>query len=87
MNPITWLLVGLIAGTGAKMITPQNEKGGWVSSLVVGILGSILGGFLASFVGISGNGIMAELIIAFVGAIVVLYLYHRYFADKLKNVM
>ena len=84
---IHWLLVGLIAGTVAKMITPQNEKGGWISSLVVGILGSMVGGFLAGLIGISSHSPIGSLVIAFVGAVIVLFLYHKYFADKFNNVM
>ena len=87
MGFITWLLVGLIAGTLAKMITPQDEKGGWVSSLVVGIVGSFVGGFLAGLIGISSHRFIGEIIIAFAGAILVLYIYHKYLAEKFGNVM
>ncbi len=41
MGLIAWLLIGLIAGAAAKMITPQKEKEGWISSLIIGIVGSI----------------------------------------------
>jgi uncharacterized membrane protein YeaQ/YmgE (transglycosylase-associated protein family) len=87
MGFITWLLVGLIAGTLAKMITPQDEKGGWVSSLVVGIIGSFVGGFLAGLIGISSYRFIGEIIIAFAGAILVLFIYHKYLAEKFGNVI
>lgn len=87
MNLISWLLIGLIAGSVAKMITPQEEKGGWVSSLVVGIIGSIVGGFIAGLLGFSNDRIIPGLVIAFIGAVIVLYVYHKYLSDKLNNVM
>jgi uncharacterized membrane protein YeaQ/YmgE (transglycosylase-associated protein family) len=87
MGLIGWLIIGLIAGAVAKMITPQDEKGGWVSSLVVGLIGSILGGFLGRLTGISyifGSGWFSSLIIAVLGAILVLYIYHKYLKEKLN---
>lgn len=87
MGFISWLLVGLIAGTLAKMITPQQEKGGWISSLVVGVIGSFVGGFLGGLIGISSTHFIGELLIAFVGAIFVLYIYHKYLAEKMNNII
>lgn len=75
---IKWLLVGLIAGSLAKMITPQEEKGGWLSSLGIGIVGSVVGGFLAGLIGFNSYKLLAEIIIAFVGSLIVLLIYHRY---------
>ncbi len=87
MNLISWLLIGLIAGTGAKMVTPQEEKGGWVSSLVVGIIGSFVGGFLAGLFGFSNDRLIPNLVIAFIGAVIVLFIYHKYLADKMNNII
>lgn len=82
MGIITWLLIGLIAGSVAKMITPQEEKGGWLSSLAIGILGSFVGGFVAGLIGISSKGAIGSLLIALAGSVLVLYIYHRYLAKK-----
>ena len=79
---IKWLLVGLIAGSLAKMVTPQDEKGGWLSSLAIGIVGSFVGGFIAGLIGLSSYRLIAEIIIAFVGSVIVLYIYHKYMASK-----
>ncbi|MFT5166612.1 MAG: putative membrane protein YeaQ/YmgE (transglycosylase-associated protein family) [Saprospiraceae bacterium] len=87
MGLIGWLLIGLLAGAGAKMVTPQNEKGGWVSSLIIGIIGSVVGGFLGGLIGINrllGHSWIGSLIIAFLGAILVLYIYHKYLKEKLN---
>lgn len=85
MGLILWLIVGLIAGSVAKMITPQKESGGWISSLIVGIIGSFVGGFIANLTGLSyifGKGLIGSLIVAVPGALLVLFLYYRYFAEK-----
>ena len=87
MNLIVWLLIGVGAGAVAKMLTPQKESSSWLSSLVVGIIGSYVGGIIATFSGlkfIMGNGLMSSFIIATGGAFLVLWVYHKYLADKLN---
>ena len=84
MGLIYWLLIGLAAGALAKLVTPQNETGGWISSLVIGIIGSFVGGFAGRLVDIQSSGLLGSLIIATVGAIIVLFIYHKYLADKLN---
>lgn len=82
---IFWLAIGLVAGFFAKQITPQKEKGGWVSSIAIGIVGSIVGGFLAGLLGLNrmlGDGLVMSLITATGGAVLVLWIYHKYFAEK-----
>lgn len=77
------LLLGLAAGALAKMITPQQEKGGWISSIIVGIIGSFVGRSLGGIIGLSGSGLIGSLLLATGGAVLVLFIYHRYLADKL----
>jgi len=75
---LQWLLVGLIAGSVAKMISPQNEKGGWLSSLGIGVIGSIAGGFISGLLGFRTTHIVGSLIVAVIGSLIVLYVYHKY---------
>ena len=75
---LKWLLIGLIAGTIAKMMTPQDEGGGWVSSLLIGVVGSIAGGFVANLLGFSVTHAIGSLIVAVIGSLIVLFIYHRY---------
>ena len=83
---IGWLLAGLIAGALAKMITPQKESGGWISSIIIGIIGSIVGGILARMIGLGSFSAFSigGIAIATGGAVLVLFIYHRYFAAKWK---
>ncbi len=82
MNLLTFLLVGLVAGSVAKMITPQKERGGWLSSLGIGVVGSFVGGFAAGLVGIQSNNLIGTLFITLLGSIIVLFIYHRFFSSS-----
>lgn len=48
----SWIILGLFAGALARWILPGQERGGWISALVLGILGALLGGWIAHYVGI-----------------------------------
>lgn len=87
MGFLYWLAIGLGAGSIAKALTPQDEKGGWISSLIIGVIGAYLGGFIASLTGIRyilGSGLIGSLIVATGGAFLVLFIYHKYLKDKLN---
>jgi uncharacterized membrane protein YeaQ/YmgE (transglycosylase-associated protein family) len=45
---ITWLVVGLIVGAIARFIVPGPDPMGWIGTIILGIVGSFVGGFLAS---------------------------------------
>lgn len=46
MGFIGWIVLGLLAGAIAKAIMPGTQGGGWLSTLVLGVLGALVGGFL-----------------------------------------
>ncbi len=48
MGIIGWIVLGLIAGAIARLILPGNQGGGWLGALLTGILGALLGGWIAS---------------------------------------
>jgi uncharacterized membrane protein YeaQ/YmgE (transglycosylase-associated protein family) len=77
MSIIAWLILGLIAGFIASRIV--NKAGeGFVLDIVLGIVGALVGGYLFSVFGASGvTGLnLYSLLVAVVGAIVVLVVYH-----------
>lgn len=77
MGIIAWLILGLIAGfIGSKIVNKTGE--GFVLDIVLGIVGAVVGGFIFSFFGHSGvTGLnLYSLIVAVIGAIVVLWIYH-----------
>ncbi|WP_028123139.1 GlsB/YeaQ/YmgE family stress response membrane protein [Epilithonimonas tenax] len=48
MGILTWIIFGLIAGAIAKAIHPGNDPGGWVVTIIIGILGAMLGGWIGT---------------------------------------
>jgi uncharacterized membrane protein YeaQ/YmgE (transglycosylase-associated protein family) len=72
---IFWIIVGLIAGALAKFVMPGDDPGGFIITIILGIAGAIVGGFLASLIGIGGGGTIWTIIIATIGAIILLAIY------------
>ena len=74
MTELLWfLLIGLAAGWLAGQIT-RGRAFGLVGDLIVGGIGALLGGFLFSLLGLAAYGLLARLVMAVVGAIVLLFL-------------
>lgn len=48
MTIIGWIVLGLLAGAIAKLILPGRQGGGWIVTLILGVVGALLGGFLGS---------------------------------------
>jgi len=75
---LIFLLVGLIAGALAKAIMPgsANEPGGWLMTMVLGVVGAFVGGFIGNALfgtgGASGSFSLPGILMATVGAIVVI---------------
>lgn len=77
MGIISWIVFGLIAGAIAKLIMPGEQGGGWIVTIILGIIGAALGGWIGSMVfnvGVDGFNIKS-LIVAVVGALIVLAIY------------
>jgi uncharacterized membrane protein YeaQ/YmgE (transglycosylase-associated protein family) len=74
---VAWLILGLIAGFIASKIVNKTGEG-LILDLVLGIIGAVVGGFLFSFFGAGGvTGLnLYSLLVAVIGAIVVLLIYH-----------
>ena len=76
MNLFTWIVFGLIVGIIADLLDHQPARGGMVGAIVLGVVGAIVGGFLAnSLFGLSVSGFdFSSLAIATVGSLIVLSL-------------
>jgi uncharacterized membrane protein YeaQ/YmgE (transglycosylase-associated protein family) len=78
MGILGFLLLGLIAGAIAKAILPGRQGGGWVITLVLGVVGAILGGWIGSLIFGGGLGDFFDLrtwLLSILGAIIVLLIY------------
>lgn len=74
---ILWtIIIGLIAGALARLIVPGTEPGGFIVSIILGVVGALVFTFLGKAVGWNEPGESAGLIGATLGAILVLVAYH-----------
>ena len=69
------IIVGLVAGLLARAIKPGNDPMGWIMTIVLGIVGAMLGGFVAGLIGINADGGFTGLIFSVIGAIILLFIY------------
>ncbi len=73
MSLLYFLIIGAIAGFLAGKFMKGEGMGLWMN-LVIGIVGAVLGGFLFGLLGFQAGGLIAQLVVAFVGAVVLLWL-------------
>ncbi|HRC72710.1 MAG TPA: GlsB/YeaQ/YmgE family stress response membrane protein [Candidatus Competibacter sp.] len=77
MGILSWLIFGLIAGVVAKFIMPGNDPGGFIITTLLGVAGAVVGGFIGTMLGfgdVTGFN-FGSLVLAVIGAIVLLVLY------------
>jgi uncharacterized membrane protein YeaQ/YmgE (transglycosylase-associated protein family) len=72
---IGWILFGLIVGIVAKLLMPGRDPGGFVVTILLGIAGALVGGFMGRLLGLYGPNQSAGFIMALLGAVVLLLLY------------
>jgi uncharacterized membrane protein YeaQ/YmgE (transglycosylase-associated protein family) len=70
-----WIIFGLVVGAIAKLLMPGRDPGGIIVTMLLGIVGAVLGGFVGRSLGLYGPEDSAGFLMAIVGAIVVLLLY------------
>lgn len=77
MGILLWILFGLIAGAIAKVLMPGEDPGGFIVTILIGIVGAVLGGWLGSAifgVGVSGFN-LPSFLVAIGGAVLLLIIY------------
>lgn len=72
---LTWIIIGLIAGAIAKAITPGRDPGGCLVTILIGIAGALVAGFLGQQLGWYQQGEGAGFLAAIVGAVLILFVY------------
>lgn len=74
MGLLSWIIFGLIAGAIAKALTPGRDPGGCIITIIIGVIGSVLGGYIATLLGFGGiSGFdFRSFIIAILGSILLL---------------
>ena len=80
MGIIAWILLGLIAGAIAKALMPGRDPGGIVATILIGIAGALIGGFIWNLLsGADGYGSLdiGGILVAVLGAMILLWAYRR----------
>ena len=70
-----WILFGLVAGVIAKLVMPGRDPGGIIVTILLGIAGAVLGGYLGRAMGFYGANDGAGMLMSILGAVVLLALY------------
>jgi len=75
MGILSWIVFGLVVGIIAKLLMPGRDPGGFIVTILLGIAGALLGGFVGRAMGFYGPNQGAGWLMSIVGAIVLLLLY------------
>lgn len=77
MGVLSWIVLGLIAGLIARFLMPGKARGGFIITTLLGMVGAIVGGWLASLAGVgtAGGLSLGGITLAVIGALVILALY------------
>jgi uncharacterized membrane protein YeaQ/YmgE (transglycosylase-associated protein family) len=75
MSILGWILFGLVVGALAKLVMPGRDPGGIIVTILLGIVGAVLGGFVGNALGFYREGEAAGFIMSFIGAVALLALY------------
>lgn len=82
MGILGWILFGLVVGALAKLIMPGRDPGGIIVTMLLGIAGAVLGGFVGRSMGLYAEGEPAGFFMAFLGAVVLLLLYRMFIGRR-----
>ena len=79
MGVLSWIILGLIAGALAKWIMPGKDSGGIIITILLGIAGAFVGGWIGSFLGLGTTGGLSigSIITATAGAFLLLFIYRK----------
>ena len=77
-----WMLFGLVVGAVAKFVMPGRDPGGIIVTMLIGIVGALLGGYIGQAVGWYGPQDGAGFLMSLLGAIILLWLYRVLFVRK-----
>ncbi|MGH7825851.1 MAG: GlsB/YeaQ/YmgE family stress response membrane protein [Candidatus Binatia bacterium] len=75
MSILGWIFFGLVVGIIGKLLMPGRDPGGFVITILLGIAGALIGGFLGRMLGLYREGDPVGFIMAVIGSIVLLLLY------------
>jgi len=77
-----WILFGLVVGAIAKLLMPGRDPGGFIITILLGIAGALIGGFLGRALGWYREGEPAGFLMSLVGAVVLLLIYRMAIGNR-----
>ena len=75
MGLLSWILFGLVVGVIAKLLMPGRDPGGFIITILLGIAGALIGGFIGQAMGFYGSNEGAGWLMSILGAVILLALY------------
>lgn len=85
MSILIWVVLGLVVGALAKLIMPGKDPGGIIITILLGIGGALLAGFIGQALGLYHEGEPAGFIMSIIGAIVILAIYRAAVGYKYRG--
>ena len=83
MTFLWWIGFGLVVGVIAKLLMPGRDPGGCIITILIGVAGSLLGGFLGRVLGLYGSDVSAAgFVMSVLGAILLLLIYRFTFGRR-----
>ena len=77
MTILGWIAFGLIVGIVAKLLMPGRDPGGFIVTMLLGVVGAMLGGAIGRALGFYGPNQAAGFLMSVLGAILLLFVYRR----------
>jgi uncharacterized membrane protein YeaQ/YmgE (transglycosylase-associated protein family) len=82
LSILGWIVFGLIIGAIAKLLMPGRDPGGIIITILLGVIGALLGGFLGRAMGLYGPEEAAGFVMSLIGAMILLFLYRLLVARR-----
>ena len=86
MGILGWIIFGLIVGVVAKFLTPGRDPGGFIVTILIGIVGALLGGFIGRTIGLYREDDPVGFVMAVIGAIILLLLYRMFAGSRRRSI-
>jgi uncharacterized membrane protein YeaQ/YmgE (transglycosylase-associated protein family) len=85
LSILGWIVFGLVVGALAKLVMPRRDPGGIIVTIVLGIVGALLGGWIGRAIGLYGPNEAAGFVLALLGALILLGLYRLLVARRVSG--
>jgi uncharacterized membrane protein YeaQ/YmgE (transglycosylase-associated protein family) len=74
---VGWVVFGLIVGVIAKLLMPGRDPGGMIVTMLIGVAGAVVGGFIGRAMGLYGPQDAAGIFMSILGAVLLLFAYRK----------